>query len=160
MTNYLFEHIADFEVTKPSEVYFDKYLVICVEKKKIMKCKATADFSNKVVFDVDKEPYQIRVKDEKALVRFEYEIRIKDSETFSKVMKLIPHGGDICIVDEFFLASRCEAFSIYDFNGNILEYIPDPFLSISCNNFHGLDFCNGILVLTTTFKKIVSIDLS
>ena len=94
------------------------------------------------------------------MVRFDDKIRIYDSDTFSKVLKVIPHGGDICIIDEFFISSRKEAFSIYDFNGNIIEYVEYPFSSICDNCYHGLDFCDGNLMLTTSFNKIVSINLS
>ena len=60
------------------------------------------NFSNRLVFDVDEEPWQIKLKDQKTLVRFSLEIRICDSETFSTVFKVFSHGGDICIIDDYF----------------------------------------------------------
>ena len=113
-----------------------------------------------LVFDFDGEPWQIKVKDQKAVIRFSNEIRIYDSETFSKILKVIPHSGDICIIDEYFISSRSEAFSIYDFNGNIIEYIAYPFSLICDDLTHGLNICNNKLMLTTSFNKILSIELS
>ena len=74
----------------------------------------------------------------------------QDQLSFSKVKQ----------VDEFFISSRNEAFSIYDFNGNQLEYIPNPFVSISDNTYHGLDICNGKLILATSVNRMLSINLS
>jgi hypothetical protein len=76
---------------------------------------------------------------------------------------MIPHGGDICVIDEHFIASRREAFSIYDFNANLVEYIKDPFLSISDSTFHRLNICNGkssllsdsILMATSSLSDVL-----
>ena len=54
MTNYLFEHIASIDVAKPADVCFHKFVYICTEEKKIVKCKH--DFSDMFVYDVDEEP--------------------------------------------------------------------------------------------------------
>ena len=61
-------------------------------------------------------------------VRFSYEIRIYDSETFSNVFKVFSHCGDICIIDEYFIASRKEAFSIYDCHTNVYDNVRPLFI--------------------------------
>jgi hypothetical protein len=158
MTNNQFQYMASIDILQPYDICFDKFLYICSDENKITKCNA--DFSNAIIFDVYEVPWQIKVKDEKAVVRFSDEIRIYDALTFSNHFKTINQGGDICIIDEYFISSRKEAFSIYDFNANIIEYIPEPFYAITDNNYHGLDICNGKLVLTTPLNKMISIDLS
>ena len=44
----------------------------------------------------------------------------EDSETLTKVFKTINYGGDICIIDEFFILSRMKAFEVYNLDGDLL----------------------------------------
>lgn len=158
MTDYNLSYItSSIEILNPSDVYFEQLLYICSENNKIYRCNG--DFSNMMVFDLDKKPMQIRVKRQKAIVRFEDIIRIYDSDTFTKVHKTINHGGDICLGDEYLIASRKEAFSIYNLNGYLIEYIQEPFPLIGDNSRHGLCICNDTLILTTSTNKIYSLKL-
>ena len=68
MTYYAFEHIVSIDIQEPTDVCFDKFVYICTQEYtgKIMKCNA--DFSNMVVYGIVGKPWQIKVKDQKAIV--------------------------------------------------------------------------------------------
>jgi hypothetical protein len=105
-------------------------------------------------------PWQIKIIKQRAIVRFYNKIEIYDCETFSTVFKTIEYGGDICIIDEFFILSRIKAFEVYNLDGNLVANVEEAFEGIACFKFHGLDICNKKLILTTSFNQLIEIDMN
>ena len=156
-TNFSLDFLNSIEIQKPCDVFFDAHLYICTEKQ-ISRCNE--DFTSMVVFDMNLPPLQIRIVKERSIVRFHNKIVIYDSETFTKLFKTINFTGDICNIDEFFILSRGQSFEVYNLDGDLVEHVEDTFEEISISDLHGLDICNNRLILTTSFKQLIIIDLN
>ena len=85
---------------------------------------------------------------------------------FKKLFKTIKickddfFDGKICIIDDFFISIRKDAFEVYNLDGNLVENVEGAFEEIDCHYIQGLEICNNKLILITSYIKLMIIDLS